>query len=467
MLAMRSAITTLANDERKDRASAPVERFEPQTRKVSTLRTMNDRIRALQSLTSTLVKEGPYQLKRCRSLSTKVTPEKAHAAKNRAKNVKRALQANVLICLAKLGAWVYSGSASMWAEFVHSVVDCGNQSVMLIGLHDAASAADRQHPYGYGKSVYFWSLVSALGTFFFGAGVSGAHAISELMHPSIQEDSFVSVLVLLFSLAVDGQVLYKTLNDEKKLVPKGGSLWKHLQSLRDPATLAVLLEDSAACIGVVVAMAGIGCVYLTGQPMWDPIAGCLISGLLATVGVVLGRMNYRFLLGQAVDSEISDGIKDILLNRPGIDNVHSIQTQWTGADTFSFKAEVDFDGTYLAATLFHRYESEFLQIQDDLKKELKSTLGFYAEDIMRTVEREVKDTEDEIRRHYPEAQYIELEPMSRDSDKYAIDADLIATLRSIEEEEIDMHMDRFRNMKNMLREPSELKAPDEDLDPKK
>ena len=97
----------------------------------------------------------------------KARKERANA--KTATNVRRALYGNFVICVAKLGAWISSGSSSMMSEFVHSVVDCANQSLLLLGLRDSTKKADKLHTYGYGKSVYFWSLVSALGTFFLGA----------------------------------------------------------------------------------------------------------------------------------------------------------------------------------------------------------------------------------------------------------------------------------------------------------
>ena len=98
----------------------------------------------------------------------------------------------------------------MLSELVHSVVDCGNQSLLLVGLRDAENKADRKHPYGYGKSIYFWALVSALGTFFLGAGVSMTHAIGELMEPSLQQITWEVWGVLGLSLTVDGYVFGKT-----------------------------------------------------------------------------------------------------------------------------------------------------------------------------------------------------------------------------------------------------------------
>jgi zinc transporter 9 len=211
-------------------------------------------------------------------------------------------------------------------------------------------------------------------------------------------------------------------------------------TLRDPATLAILLEDGAACLGVVMAIGGIAATQAFNAPVYDALAGVGISTLLATMGIILVRVNHRFLLGQAVDKETRLGIERILLNRRSIDNVHSVQSQWTGPETFSYKAEVDFDGTFLAATLMPRYQQEFAQARDTLDQDLRVLLSWYAEDVMRTVEREVRSIEAEIRRHYPGAQYIELEPMSKDADRFAIDDGLEASLKRIEIEALNRYL---------------------------
>jgi hypothetical protein len=130
---------------------------------------------------------------------------KERANAKTAANVRRALSGNVVICVAKLAAWLSSGSSCMMSEFVHSVVDCGNQSLLLMGLRESRFAADRLHPYGYGKSVYFWALVSALGTFFLGAGISMSHAVGEIMEPSLQNISWHVWSVLGLSFTVDGK----------------------------------------------------------------------------------------------------------------------------------------------------------------------------------------------------------------------------------------------------------------------
>ena len=359
------------------------------------------------------------------------------------KNVRRALTGNLVIAAAKFGAWITSGSSAMLSEFVHSVVDCGNQALLLLGLRDSGNVADRRHPYGYGKSVYFWALVSALGTFFLGAGVSMTHAVGELIEgPSLQDVDVTWQVwgVLGVSFTIDGWVLGKTIYELRQDMPKNTTFIKYIQNMRDPATLAILLEDGAACLGIIMAIAGIGATQYTSMPVFDSLAGVSISALLGAMGLILVRVNHRFLLGHAVDSEITEGIKKILLSQKSIDGVHSIQSQWTGPETFSYKAEVDFDGTFLAAKLMPRYQTEFLKAQKSLDKDLRVLLSWYAEDVMRSAEREIKYIEAQIRKEYPGAEYIELEPMSKDSDRFAIDDGMEAQLKRIEIENLNRYL---------------------------
>lgn len=243
--------------------------------------------------------------------------------------------------------------------------------------------------------------------------------------------------VLAFSFVVDGYVLTKTVREVQEEIPPGVSMWAHMKNMRDPATLAILLEDGAACFGVLLAIAGTTASHYTGTPIYDGLAGCGISLLLGSMGFTLARMNYRFLLGQAVDKNITDNIEKILKSRKSIDSINSVQSQWTGPDTFSYKAEVGFDGTFLAAKLMSTHEKEFFAIRDSMEKDLSLVLSWYAEDVIRTVEREVRIIEAQVRQEYPAAEYIELEPMSKDSHEFAIDDSFEKELVRIESKTLE------------------------------
>ena len=264
-----------------------------------------------------------------------------------------------------------------------------------------------------------------------------SHAVGELMEPSLSVISTEVWGVLAFSFLVDGYVLTKTAMEIRETMPKNAAFFTHIWTIRDPATLAVLLEDGAACLGIVMCIAGITASHATAMPIFDGMAGVGISCLLGSMGLVLVRVNHRFLLGQGVDRDITEGIEKIILSRRSIDNVYSIQSQWTGPETFSFKAEVDFDGTFLAAQLMPRYTGEFQKAHASLDQELEVLLCWYAEDVMRAVEREVRHIEAKIRKKYPGAEYIELEPMSKDADRFAIDDSFEEKLSLIEKQEME------------------------------
>jgi zinc transporter 9 len=407
------------------------------------------------SPTDATLSDPQRHVDRRRALEQKLQEQMAISRATTTQNVQRALAGNFVIASAKLAAAISSGSSAMLSEFVHSVVDCGNQALLLVGLNSSQHAPDRSHPYGYGKAIYFWALVSALGTFFLGAGVSMTHAVGELIDPSVTTEVPWEVWgVLGMSFVVDGYVLSKTVQGVKASMRIDGSQGKNMSfwtyattKVRDPATLAVLLEDGAACLGVVLAIGGIGMTQYTGLPIFDGMAGIGISALLGAMGIALVNVNHRYLIGHGVDKATREDIEQIILSRRSIDNVHAVQTQWTGPDTFSYKAEVDFDGTFLAAKLMPRYQQEFFDAKESLDRDLRVLLAWYAEDVMRAVEREIRHIEEEIRKKYPAAQYIELEPMSKDADRYAIDDGMKAQLRRVEIEVLNRYLKSLYKIK--------------------
>lgn len=155
---------------------------------------------------------------------------------------------------------------------------------------------------------------------------------------------------------------------------------QYIRKITDPFIMAVLLEDSAACAGVLMAISGIGMTNATGNVTWDISASIGIGGLLGCVAIYLVRLNQRLLLGLSVDDEIEEDINSMLMSRPSIEAVHSVQSQWAGPSAFNYKAEVDFDGTYLAAQLHRNYEPMFVETKT-LQADLPLLLAWYAEDV--------------------------------------------------------------------------------------
>mmetsp|Transcript_43450 Transcript_43450/g.69524 ORF Transcript_43450/g.69524 Transcript_43450/m.69524 type:complete len:475 (+) Transcript_43450:101-1525(+) len=353
--------------------------------------------------------------------------------------VQRALIGNAFITFLKFGVYFQTGSSAMLSEAIHTLADSGNQALLLAGLHQSSKDADKRFQYGYGRAAFFWALISALGMFWTGAGVTIFHGGYNLLHPEAHTIEMNASLwgVLAVSFAVDGWVLGATLKELNASKPSNLSMLKYLRQVRDPFILAVLLEDFTACTGVLIASLGIGATYITGNTYWDAMASIGIGALLGFVALRLVRMNQTYLLGQAIDTETSTVIRNILLSTPSVEAVYETRSQWIGPSAFSFKAEVDFDGTFLAAHLEEKYAPLF-QTATELD-DVEVLMSWYAEDVTRLVEREVRQIEEAIRQQYPAAAYIELEPDSKNANVVALpdDTDSHSTPFEHEKEEME------------------------------
>jgi zinc transporter 9 len=297
--------------------------------------------------------------------------------------------------------------------------------LLLKGLHQASQTPDRRYQYGYGKASFFWALVSALGMFWTGAGVSCGHGLYTLMHPPELFDLSREMLGVLFvSFLVDGFVLTKTLKEVAASKPPGISMVTHFMNIRDPFVLAVLFEDAAACTGVAFAGTGIVLSQFYHDVGYDTLAGISVGLLLAGVAVKLVEINHRFLLGQAVDEDIVADIRNMLRNRAAISAVKDVQSQWIGPSAFAFKAECDFNGYAMAKRLEDVYVPLFVDAisrrnggtpNEKDKHDLETVMAWMAEDVTRLIEQEVKEVETLIRQKHPMAAFIELEPDSKKS----------------------------------------------------
>src|SRR6056300_277862 len=170
-----------------------------------------------------------------------------------------ALLGNSLIAVTKFVAASISGSSAMLSEGIHSLVDTGNQVLLLYGLHRSKRPADEQFPFGHGKEVYFWSFVVAILVFALGAGVSVCEGITHLMHPEPIKSPYVNYIVLVLAMFFEGAALYFAMTEFSRTKGK----WGYLEAVRkgkDPTGFVVLFEDSAAMLGLFAAFLG---VFLT------------------------------------------------------------------------------------------------------------------------------------------------------------------------------------------------------------
>ena len=198
-----------------------------------------------------------------------------------------AMIANAVIAVAKFTASAITGSSAMLSEGIHSVADTGNQALLLFGNRRSHRPADRQHPFGYGPELYFWSLIVAMILFGLGGGFSIYEGIAHLKHPEVPQDPVWNYAVLALAFVVEATALRVAL---KQLAGKGTgkSLWQRVRDSEDPRVFVPVAEDTSALAGVVVAFLGIYLAQALDLPVLDAAASIVIGFLLAAVAVFLG-----------------------------------------------------------------------------------------------------------------------------------------------------------------------------------
>jgi zinc transporter 9 len=310
-----------------------------------------------------------------------------------------ALAGNAFITALKFAAFALSGSGAMLSEAVHSLADTGNQALLFIGLKKGTRAGDRRFQYGYGGDRFVFGLLSASGIFFVGCGVTVYHGITSLLHAHQPEIGWSTFAVLAVSFLVEGGVLLFAIRSIAKA--KGGmSFVRYVRERADPATVAVLLEDSVAVLGLVLASAGIWLAFRTGNAVFDSIASIVVGVLLGVVAVILVLENRALLLGRAVPPEVEQRFREIVNARPGVREVHDVKTEQLTPEVFRFKAEVRFEGSVLRGRLAS-VVNRAPKIDDATVTELAQTAIEFLCDEIDAIEREVRAA-------IPEARYIDL-----------------------------------------------------------
>lgn len=253
-----------------------------------------------------------------------------------------AFTANVFIAVAKTGAAVLTGSASLTAEAVHSWADTGNEAFLFIALKRSRRPATEQNPGGFGREAYVWSMFAAFGLFAAGAAVSIIHGVQELANPEPAQRFLVAYVVLAVAFVLDGVSLLQSVRQGRsEAVQADRDLLEHILATSDPTLRAVFAEDAAAVFGVMIASIGVALHQVTGSPMPDAVGSILVGVLLAVTSIVLIDRNRRFLLGEAVDPRIRVAALDQLLDAPEVRSVSYLHLEYSGPREVALIARVD------------------------------------------------------------------------------------------------------------------------------
>lgn len=270
-----------------------------------------------------------------------------------------ALIGNGLIAITKFIAAGLTGSAAMLSEAVHSVVDTGNQGLLLYGIRRSNRPPDDAHPFGYGMELYFWAFVVAILIFAGGAGISAYHGIEKILHPEPLESVYVNYIVLALAMvfeAIAWWIAFKAFRATK------GELG-YLEAVRrskDPALFTVLFEDSAAMLGLIVAFVGIALGQALDMPVLDGVASLLIGVILAVTAALLAYEAKGLLIGEGVEPEVRRGIKAVIDEQPGIFRLNELRSMHLGPEEVLLTISVDFKSG-LSADQVERTISEMEQ----------------------------------------------------------------------------------------------------------
>jgi len=250
-----------------------------------------------------------------------------------------AFLANLGIAITKLIAWVFSGSSAMLAESVHSLADAGNQILLLIGGKRAQRAADKQHPFGYGRVRFVYAFVVAIILFSAGGVFSIYEGIVKLRNPHPLEVWWLPMLVLTVALILESFSLRTAVRESNPL--RGKASWlQFVRHSKAPELPVVLLEDLAALLGLSFAFVGVGLTALTGNGLFDAIATIMIGALLIVVALVLGVEVKSLLVGEGASDEDVRKIETALVDGKNIERIIHMKTLYLGPDEFMIGAKV-------------------------------------------------------------------------------------------------------------------------------
>jgi len=250
---------------------------------------------------------------------------------NSSKAIFLALGANFAIFLSKLAAAVFTGSGAMLAEAIHSLADCGNQGLLLLGIRQARRAPSEEYPLGWGRALYFWSFLVAILLFSVGGMFSVYEGVHKLSAPEPLQRPWLAVGVLVFGIVMEGISMRGCMQEVNK-ARDGMGLWQWFRQTRSSELLVIFGEDLAALIGLVLALLAIVATMLTGNLLFDALGTIAIGVLLIVVAAAVAVEVKALLIGQGVEPRRREELLSFLNARPEVDVVLNLITLQLGPE---------------------------------------------------------------------------------------------------------------------------------------
>lgn len=315
--------------------------------------------------------------------------------------------------IVKLIGYIYTGSSSLFAESIHSLADTMNQLILAFGLNQSLKQPNPEHPYGYSNMTYITSLISGVGIFCFGTGISWYHGITGLMYPHEVVDMSWALLLLLGSAVSEGATLLMAYLDTRQNADKLGlKFWDYVIQGYKPSVNVVLLEDIAAILGVGIAASCMTYTHFTGSLIADSIGSLLIGGVMGGVASFIIYTNTTALVGRSIPSKRINAIRNDLESDIMVRSIHDVKATDMGGQTVMFKAEADIDGREITRSYLEKIDIEKLAEEMANVSSVEAAELFmlkHGENIVDRVGAEIDRIERNLRKKYPDLQHVDLE----------------------------------------------------------
>jgi cation diffusion facilitator family transporter len=252
-----------------------------------------------------------------------------------------AVVGNLLVAIIKFVAAGLTGSSAMVAEGIHSLVDTGNGGLVLLGMKRSQAPADAQHPFGHGKSLYFWTLIVAISIFGIGGGMSLYEGISYLQHPSALGNPWPNYIVLAIAFLVEGSAFFVAMREFNAARGERGA-FDFIRNAKDPSLFTIVFEDSAAMLGLIVAFLGVFLGHLFKNPYFDGAASIVIGLILMGVAFLLARESKGLLVGEGVEPVVLAAMRAMVSADESVRAVGAIRTIYLGPSDLLVNLDVAF-----------------------------------------------------------------------------------------------------------------------------
>ena len=296
------------------------------------------------------------------------------AASGSKKVIYAALAGNGVIAIIKFVAASFTGSSAMLSEAVHSLVDTGNQGLLLYGIKRSKRPADAKHPFGYGTEIYFWSFVVAILIFGLGAGISFYEGMQKLIHPHPISSPLINYAVLAAAMVFEAAAWWVAYREFGKVRGNFG-LFEAVRRSKDPTLFTVLFEDTAAMAGLVAAFIGIAIADQLGIDWADGAASIVIGVILAGTAALLAYETKGLLIGEAASRSVIDGIMLIASRKDEVININELRTMHLAPNEILLALSLDFRDDVPAG----RVESTIQSIEQDIKSRFSEITRLFIE----------------------------------------------------------------------------------------